>query len=874
MSFADSFWSDDYHLGHKVLFGELYEGVKENDDFIALITSRMELELSYGRDLESLGSVVKKQSKRHADPDYVSTVKNAYEELNANFGRQGLVHVEIAINIDDLVLQPFSQWCKEHEQRVAYLELMISDKFKTYLNAKAALEKLLKKYFNKCRMVEEFKSRYSEDELNDYDTLFAEETTDAKADTSLTADDLDDTPAYEIGGSQYTAKMTKELLSQILTHIELKSHKVPILGTYHNVSSGSSITQWFLDNLPELKGNIAKAEGLGQDLVNNGFLKLIGSMSGSKNFINSSQFWYQWKPLVFEITQLSEFDLGKSAQNANYDPIAALGSRTNQFSTYLEDMKQAIGVTSVDYSDKSQYSKLVKEVTLLDSQYFETTKTLDLIRCEFEETVMDHLAFMQKCELDRLKAIKKATFDFIATFANKIATLKNSSDELLLIEETINPVGDLKFLIENYATGKFHPHVTLYDNYYNSNIKQTFGVDLNVKSRLDRRPVPILVQTALSFLDSVYPELADDEERVELWTAPVHLSKIHQVRLQLNELTSGTEMQDVFKKVEPKLVANALKLYFMELPDSIVPHTYYDLIKTLYQTYPAEANDVTADKSRINGLQNTLLELPVCNLATLDAILTHLTRLIQIISSKNADLSNSFSSRLCREFGALVLRPKSDYVDAEGKNAHSLSVAMEILQQNFIADLFSHKEAIFGELRRRVSKKPSRNNSRSQTRGEALRSNSTKSEAGTSISKGRLETKMKKAINDSKGSKKSETKSDNDEALPDAPATPTSKSRSSSPLKSASPSTSGSLKRSLSPNKKKISSLLEKSNSSGSIVSSRPPKKEVIYSESGDSDFAKPQFAAGIERRSSVKDLASKFESTSVSSQDDAVAAD
>ncbi|KAM9914654.1 hypothetical protein OXX69_000442 [Metschnikowia pulcherrima] len=828
MSFADSFWTADYHSGHEALFDELYEGVKENDDFVALFTKRMDAEFRYGQELENGPTSLKLLSKRHANDDYVSTIKNAFGEIGHNFTRQGAYHTEIAQNIQDLVLQPFTKWCKEHEQRIGFSEQVIAEKYKQYSGSRAHLEKIQKKYFNKCRLVEDLKTHYSEEELDALDV--SQESVDGAG----SAEDSSTDVTYTFGGFSYEYASAQTLLAEMVTQIEISPHKVPILGTYNNVSTGSAIAQWLLDNMPEMRGSVAKAELFGQDLIANGFLRAIGSMA-NKNFINSAQFHYQWKPAVFELAKVSELELAKKSG------LDVAANRGNQFSTYIEDMKQAIGVAAVDYNDKSQYRKLVKEVDLLDAQYYESAKILDLARCEFEETVMDHLAFMQKCELDRLRAVKKATFDFIAAFSNKISALKQSCDKLLLVEETIHPAGDLKFLIENYATGKFSPHVTLYDNYYHSNIRQTFGVDLNVKARLDKKAVPLIVQAVLSYLDSLYPELENDEERVGLWTKPVHLAKVHQLRQELNEQTELSAIQGVLAAHDPSTVTNALKLYFMELPDSIVSHTFFDLIKTLYSSYPPGTTaETSADKSRVTGLQNTLMELPVCNLATLDALLTHLNRLVQIISSKNAELSESLLARLSREFGALVLRPKTGAAEIEGKSVHAFNTATEALQQNFIADLFTHKETIFGELRRRNSKKPSRTNS--------AKSAQAPQKSKLSNSKIRLESKLKSAVKNASSSSNasndhSATKNEpmKKEVEADLPPIPRPTTPPLTPSKTPGSSGGSALKRSTSPNKKKLNAYLEKR--SDSTASSRSRPSEGTYSSNTSDDESKSRGA-------------------------------
>lgn len=844
MSFADSFWSNDYELGFKILFDQLYQGILENDDFVLLFNKRMELELMYGTQLASIEKlVVRSSSKRQANDDYVSSIKNAYQKINENFGRQGDQHLQVATNIRLLVVAPFTKWCKEHKQRIEYSESVVFDKSKHFRNSKLQLERIQKRYFNKCRMLEEFKSHYTEDELNQElkDIEFSKESEEPEE-----AEEEEEALIYNIGGAVYDSKTIKSLLTDILKTIGLRTHKVAILGTYHNVSTGTAITEWLLANIPQFNNSIAKAETFGQDLINEGLLRIIGSIG--KTFINSSQFYYQWKPIVFELTGLQgteDFELGSvddSQRPTSVKPV---------LQDYFEDMKQAIGVNTVDYNDKSQLSKLIEEVNSLDSQYFQNTVDVDKLRCEFEELIMDHLSFMQKCELDRLKAVKKVTFDFLLSFSNKITSMKALCDQLLIIEETINPINDLKFLVENYATGNFKPNVILYDNYYNSNLNQTFGVDLNVKSRLDKKVVPIIVQCILSYLDKVYPDIENDDERINLWTQPIHLAQVHQLRFQLNDLNDPVAINNILTESEPLVVTNTLKLYFMELPDSIIPYNYYDLIKSLYSNYPI--NDESKTQSRITGLQNVLIDLPKCNLATLDSILAHLNRLIQIIGLKNPELAKTLQSRLSREFGNLILKPKFDpSIDTSRllvKDKHQFSL---------INDLFEHKDTIFKELRRRNSTRKPESSSASVSR----QTSSTISSKSSVLEKSRLrlEKKLQQVVKPSKAEREVEQEIINVDDEKDA--TPDVEEYSTPPASPKKPS----LKRSTSPNKKKLSSLLlDDKKPVSKVVSSRPSKKDIVYSEDSGAiaEFGQPKFILPLGRKTSVKDLASQFDESS-----------
>ena len=158
--------------------------------------------------------------------------------------------------------------------------------------------------------------------------------------------------------------------------------------------------------------------------------------------------------------------------------------------------------------------------------------------------------------------------------------------------------------------------------------------------------------------------------------------------------------------------------------------------------------------SRINGLQNVLLELPKSHLATLDAIMTHLNRLIQIIGSKDESIAADLRLKMSKEFGHLLLRPKHDgsNVDSSKNDKH---------QSSLILDLFENKDSIFKELRRK-------NSSRAD-------SSQAKSERGEPAKKSSLESKLQRAVNKTK--KKSETKSE----LPELPTTPKRSPAPSSP---------------------------------------------------------------------------------------------
>jgi RhoGAP domain len=107
-------------------------------------------------------------------------------------------------------------------------------------------------------------------------------------------------------------------------------------------------------------------------------------------------------------------------------------------------------------------------------------------------------------------------------------------------------------------------------------------------------------------------------------------------------------------------------------------------MKTIYSTPASESTD----SARISVLQNTLSQLRLTNIATLDGLMTHFTRLIELTSA-----DETYIAALATSLAPCILRPKVETsMTMEERYAYRL-----------IRDLFNHKEAIFTELKRASS---------------------------------------------------------------------------------------------------------------------------------------------------------------------------
>lgn len=590
-------------------------------------------------------------------------------------------HRKIASNIRELVVNPFGRWCDQHAARVQNSQDDLQGRIKAHDRQAETVRQYRSAYFNKCRRVEDVDE---EEKLAFQDPGSAAATGSPKPGPqsvpSIKVDPEEEEPEpIDIGDETYQPEQVKKILTHALENIKLGETKVPILGTYQNVSTGADLTEYIQRHMGGT--SVAYAERIGQDLITNGFLRLIGNMGNT--FANSSKLNYQWRPKVFQLTGIPEKRpklIGRTSTLASSEAGSApdspvIGDRVSEYLGGWNPLNNA-------HPNETPAEKLRREAREADERYKAAVRKLDGLRCNLEEAMVDHLKFMERCELDRLKAVKSVVLDFSGAISNVIPSMQSTVDNMMLFQETVQPVGDLRYLLENYRTGSYVPRVTTYENYYNQVDEQTFGVDIEARARSDRKRVPLIVTTILTFLDSHYPDLEGDEARRSIWVVDVPLAATHHLRNQIN--TGKPISPQLLEKYEIPIVASVLKLYFVELPDSLVSSHVYEIVKTIYTTTAQS----TSESARVQVIQSTLGQLRLANIATLDAIVTHFTRLIELT---NAD--EAYVTQLATVLAPCFLRPKQE---------SGLSMA-ERYNARLVKDLFAHKDAIFGELKRQSS---------------------------------------------------------------------------------------------------------------------------------------------------------------------------
>jgi Domain found in Dishevelled, Egl-10, and Pleckstrin (DEP) len=474
-------------------------------------------------------------------------------------------HQKIAANIRELVVNPFSRWCDAHAIRVQNSQDDLQSKIKAHDRQAELVKKLRSQYFNKCRLVEDLEeeNKLAFQDPEKEPPVQSSPKPQSPPKLVLPEDDPEEEP-IEIGDELYYPEQLKKLLKHMLETLPIGETKVPVLGVYQNTTAGADIVDYVQKDMKAT--SVSYAERIGQDLVNVGYLRLIGNVGST--FANSSRMNYQWRPKAWQVAGLPE-------KKKTMGLIGSMGARVGTASSQdgvlespvvgsLTETLQTWNPLNNPYPNETPSEKLRRESKEADEKYKGGVKRLDLLRCNLEESMMDHLKFLERCELDRLKAIRSVVLDFSGAISNVIPALQSQVDNMMLYQETIQPSGDLRYMLENYRTGAYAPKIVPYENYYGSVDEQTFGVDLEARARADRKRVPLIITTLLTFLDNHYPDLEGDEARRGIWLVDVPLAATHHLR---NAINNGKAIpKDVLERYEIPIVASVLKLYLLELP--------------------------------------------------------------------------------------------------------------------------------------------------------------------------------------------------------------------------------------------------------------------------------------------------------------------
>jgi hypothetical protein len=211
--------------------------------------------------------------------------------------------------------------------------------------------------------------------------------------------------------------------------------------------------------------------------------------------------------------------------------------------------------------------------------------------------------------------------------------------------ESFDAESDLLVLIERYRTGPFRPVPHMYEPIAHDELDVVFGIDLRKWADLWGSPavavgsggdgnyekkgelVPPVYSALLNGLREAYTRLPSDVERRKAWIYEVPLVAVHHLREALNAVVPGQPIpQELFSHYDAPVIANAIKLWFLELDPPLALWEGWEEFRKLYPAVGSafKSETETAAEQHIQDVRQALLKLPRVHLYVLDALVTHL----------------------------------------------------------------------------------------------------------------------------------------------------------------------------------------------------------------------------------------------------------
>ncbi|KAF9351060.1 hypothetical protein BGX34_000838 [Mortierella sp. NVP85] len=494
----------------------------------------------------------------------------------------------LANNLRDLVLEPLLRFAQAR-QATQQSRDDIENRLKLFDKHLLELDKAHATYVTKCNAAD-----HAEMEAN---KLAHEE---AKASGDITDADR----RHEFASQRFTIQELNRFLNRMRREVPSQDVKVPILGVYNNCCSGSLIAHWIQQNTKAR--TIEEAEHIGQSLADEGFLRLIGQRGN--NFKAYPDNFYQWRDQMFELLD--------------------------------DDDKE---------EELSAVKKMKQEAEKADAVYLAAVKKADMTRLQLEVGLFGHMDLLQQFEHDRIDTIKGSFLNFAAIFSNIISITQAVADHLLIFQEALRPAKDVQYVIEQYRTGAFVPMPTLYNNFYHgTGLDQVFGVNIDKHCNFTRKKVPQLVMKCLTRIKKSSANLTN-EQKLQCWTTEVPLADIHVLRNKINH--GGKITQKLLRLFDVATVVGVLRLYFLELPGSLVSGDEYETVKIIYSGVTDETND-TKNDARISSIRNLLGLLSSARFYTLFEVVKHVSNLI-----KETSADDTFLTFMAYRWGPVFLRP-------------------------------------------------------------------------------------------------------------------------------------------------------------------------------------------------------------------------
>ncbi|KAJ7077876.1 hypothetical protein B0H15DRAFT_557408 [Mycena belliarum] len=468
-------------------------------------------------------------------------------------------------------------------------------------------------------------------------------------------------PPMLLAGLSLPPIAVSQLLTRAAAELPLRPVRFPLLGEYPDCFTGEEFVAWLNENVQGFGGSLDRAEDAAKELTErDNLLRRIGEFGNQ--FEHSDEAFYQFRPKAFDL-------------EGNHTVAAATVTspvKTSQADNLIKRTNTFVNLVSKALSNQNSapaYIKARNEAEEADHAFRVATRKLDRQRLGLEERIEETLKMLQRWEIERLRAVKTVLLQYHGTLSTLPKSLEPSAERSATLIAAYLPESDLNALIERYRTGPFRPEAQVYESVSHIETDVVFGIDLRrwaeggwdtVSSGEPRKnDVPPVVPALLGALTEAYGRLPNDIEKRKSWIYEVPLPAVHHLREALNAVPLDEPVPaDVFAPYDAPVIAGTIKLWLLELDPPLTLWEGWDEIRKIYPTVGAAAKGEgeDAETQRIADLSTALLRLPRVHLYVLDAIVSHLRKLIDTTTVDETE--EVFITKLALSVGRTIIRPK------------------------------------------------------------------------------------------------------------------------------------------------------------------------------------------------------------------------
>ncbi|KAI8996714.1 hypothetical protein BC832DRAFT_567209 [Gaertneriomyces semiglobifer] len=284
-----------------------------------------------------------------------------------------------------------------------------------------------------------------------------------------------------------------------------------------------------------------------------------------------------------------------------------------------------------------------READRADFEYKKAVMSTEDIRLRLEGECLHYMNSLQHAEMRRLELFKQAYESLNVVERIAFVAIDDMCERNATFVETLNPEKEVEILVERSRTGTMRIPPALYTDFYEQYPHGCYGVSLEDLATREGTQVPAIVEQCLAVLDKRSPSAT--ESHLEMWLGTTRdIASLHSLRSTLNvNKSTSCNLQDV----EPSLIAQALKMFLIELPISVCSDEIYEPLKILYLS---KADD--SAPHRIASLRSMLHVLPTAHFQSLKLLGRHWHR-----SVKGLDPESKKIADLAQHLGHYVLRP-------------------------------------------------------------------------------------------------------------------------------------------------------------------------------------------------------------------------